>query len=51
MPVVIYGTSATGRLLVGRPLDEVEGNLRILGAFALVALAVGATLFRYVVED
>ena len=51
VPVVIYGTSATGRLLVGRPLDEVEGNLRILGAFALVALAVGATLFRYVVED
>jgi heme exporter protein B len=51
VPVVIYGTSATGRLLVGRPLDEIEGNLRILGAFALVALGAGATLFRYVVED
>ena len=51
VPVVIYGTSATGRLLVGRPLDEIEGNLRILGAFALVAVAAGATLFRYVVED
>jgi heme exporter protein B len=51
VPVVIYGTSATGRLLIGRPLDEVEGNLRILGAFALAALLVGATLFRYVVED
>jgi heme exporter protein B len=51
VPVVIYGTSATGRLLLGRPLDEVEGNLRILGGFALVALAAGATLFRYVVED
>jgi len=51
VPVVIYGTSATGRLLIGRPLNEIEGNLRILGAFALVALAAGATLFRYVVED
>jgi heme exporter protein B len=51
LPVVIYGTSATGRLLGGRPLDEIEGNLRILGAFALGALLAGATLFRYVVED
>lgn len=51
VPVVIYGTTATGRLLVGRPLNEVEGNLRILGAFALVALAAGGILFRYVVED
>lgn len=51
VPVVIYGTSATGRLLVGRPFAEVEGNLRILAAFALVAVAVGAVLFRYVVEE
>ena len=51
VPVVIYGTSVTGRLLVGRPFTEVEGQLRILGAFALVALAVGAGLFRYVVEE
>jgi hypothetical protein len=36
---------------VGRPLDEIEGNVRILGAFALGALLAGATLFRYVVED
>ena len=51
VPVVIYGTSATGRLLADRPLVEVDGQLRILGAFALVALAVGAGLFRYVVEE
>ena len=51
VPVVIYGTSATGRLLADRPLAEVDGQLRILGAFALVALAVGAGLFRYVVEE
>ena len=51
VPVVIYGTSVTGRVLAGRPFAEVEGQLRILGAFALVALAVGAGLFRYVVEE
>jgi heme exporter protein B len=50
-PVVIYGTSATGRLLAGRPVDEVEGQLRLLGAFAVGALFMGALLFRYVVEE
>jgi len=51
VPMVIYGAGATGRLLGGRPVAEVAGNLRMLGAFALVALAAGAGLFRFVVED
>ncbi len=51
LPMVIYGTTATGRLLGGRPVTEVAGNLRMLGAFALVALFAGAGLFRFVVED
>ncbi len=51
VPVVIYGVSATSRLFAGRPFSEVEGSLRMLGAFALVALAVGAVLFRFVVEE
>ena len=51
MPVVIYGTSATGRLLAGRPASEVEGQIRLLGAFAVGAVFVGALLFRYVVEE
>jgi heme exporter protein B len=51
VPMVIYGAGATGRLLAGRPVAEVAGNLRMLGAFALVALAAGAILFRFVVED
>lgn len=51
VPMVIYGVGATGRLLVGRPVAEVAGNLRMLGAFALVALAAGAVFFRFVVED
>lgn len=51
VPMVVYGVGATGRLLAGRPVAEVAGNLRMLGAFALVALAAGAFLFRFVVED
>lgn len=51
VPMVIYGVGATGRLLAARPLAEVAGNLRMLGAFALAALTAGAVLFRFVVED
>lgn len=51
VPMVIYGVSATGRLLAGRPVAEVEGNLRMLAAFAVVAVFAGAGLFRYVVEE
>ena len=51
LPMVIYGVGATTRLMAGRPLLEVEGSVRMLAAFALVAVAVGATLFRFVVED
>lgn len=51
VPMVIHGVGSTGRLIAGRPFSEVEGNVRILGALALAALAVGTVLFRFVVED
>ena len=51
LPVVIWGGVVTGRLLAGRPVSEVVGSIRLLGAFALVAMAAGALLFRFVVED
>ena len=51
LPVVIWGGVVTGRLLAGRPVSEVLGSIRLLGAFALVAVAAGALLFRFVVED
>lgn len=51
VPMVVYGVGSTDRLIVGRPLAEVEGSIRMLGAFALAALAAGAALFRFVVED
>jgi heme exporter protein B len=51
VPMVVFGVGATGRLIAGRPFSEVDGNVRMLGAFAFAATAVGAVLFRYVVED
>lgn len=51
VPMVVYGVGSTDRLIVGRPLAEVEGNIRMLGAFAIAALAAGAALFRFVVEE
>jgi heme exporter protein B len=51
VPMVIYGVSATSRLFADRPVAEVAGNLRMLGAFALLGVAAGAVLFRYVVEE
>jgi heme exporter protein B len=51
MPVVIYGTTVTGRLLEGRPVSEIEGQIRLLGGFAVGALFVGSVLFRFVVEE
>ncbi|MCG6988972.1 MAG: heme exporter protein CcmB [Gemmatimonadetes bacterium] len=51
VPMIIYGVSATSRLLAGRPVSEIAGNLRMLGAFATLGVGAGAFLFRYVVEE
>jgi heme exporter protein B len=51
IPLIIYGVTATGSLFAGLPATEVDGNIRMLGAFAAVALFTGAGLFRFVVEE
>ena len=51
IPVIVFGAGATGRLLSGRPVSEVVGDIRMLAAFALMAVAAGSVLFRFVVED
>jgi heme exporter protein B len=51
VPVVMFGSSATATLLSGFPASEVVGNLRILGAFTLISLTAGVTLFRFIVEE
>ena len=51
LPVVIFAASATQRLLVGRPLAEIGGNLRMLLAFDLIFLFVCTALFGAAVEE
>ncbi len=51
IPVVIFGVSATQRLLVGRPLAEVMGSVRMLAAFDLIYLFVCTLAFESVVEE
>jgi heme exporter protein B len=51
LPVVIFAASATQRLLIGRPLEEVMGSLRMLLAFDLIFLAVCAMTFGSVIEE
>jgi len=51
IPLIIYGVTATGSLFAGLPASEVDGNIRMLGAFAAVAIFAGAGLFRFVVEE
>lgn len=50
-PVVIFGASATQRLLNLRPLEEVLGNIRVLAAFDLIFIVVCTMVFASVVEE
>jgi heme exporter protein B len=51
IPVVIFAAGATQRLLVGRPLAEVSGSVRMLLAFDLIFLIVCTLIFGSVVEE
>lgn len=51
IPVVIFATSATHWLLIGRPFGEIVGNLRMLAAFDLIFLVVCAMIFGAAVEE
>jgi heme exporter protein B len=51
LPVVIFAAAATQRLIAGRPVAEVDGALRVLVAFALLYVFVGALTFGSVLEE
>ena len=51
IPVVIYAAGSTQRLLIGRPLAEISGSLRMLLAFDVVFLVLCTLLFGSVVEE
>ncbi len=51
IPVVIFASSATQRLLAGRPVAEIAPQLRMLGAFDLLFLVVCTAVFGAVLEE
>jgi heme exporter protein B len=51
LPVVIFATGATQLLLLGRPLEEMMGNVRMLAAFDLIFVVVGTLIFGAVLEE
>jgi heme exporter protein B len=51
IPVIIFAATATQRLLIGRPLEEIGASFRMLLAFDLIYLAVCTAIFRYVVDE
>jgi heme exporter protein B len=51
IPVVIFATGATQRLLLNRPLEEVASSIRMLTAFDVIFLVVCTLIFGSVVEE
>ena len=51
LPMVVFGATATSRLLAGLAPGAVQGEVRLLAAFALVAVTSGALLFGKVIDE
>ncbi len=51
VPLVSFASNSTYNLLLGRPWDEVVAMVKLVWAFALGAVFIGASLFRFVAED
>lgn len=51
IPLVIYAAGSTQRLLVGRPLAELSGSVRMLLAFDLIFVILCTLVFAAVVEE
>jgi heme exporter protein B len=51
VPAVLAAVRATERVLAGRPIAGVQGELQLLAAFALLCIAVPVVVFEYVLEE
>ena len=51
VPPTFVGATATSRVFLERPWTEISGSVRMLWAFALGAVVVGAALFRHVTDE
>ena len=50
-PVVFFGATASARVFMALPWDEISGLARLLWAFAIGSVAVGAVLFHHVTDE
>ena len=50
-PLVSFGATASSRVFLGRPWDEIDGPVRLLWAAAIGLVVVGSLLFRYITEE
>ena len=51
VPVIYLGATASARVFLERPWTEISGSVRLLWAFAVGAVFVGAALFRHVTDE
>ena len=51
IPPLVGGVQLTARLLEGRPLSDLSGWLRLIGAFDIAFVTLAALLFEVVVEE
>ena len=51
VPLVFFGATASARVFRESPWTEISGSVRLLWAFALGSVAIGAVLFHYVTDE
>lgn len=51
VPVIFFGATSTARVFLGRPWPEISGSTRLLWAFAVGSVFIGAALFRHVTDE
>ena len=51
VPVIYFGATSSARVFLERPWTEISGSVRLLWAFAVGAVVVGAALFRHVTDE
>lgn len=51
VPVIYLGATSTARVFLERPWTEISGSVRLLWAFAVGSVFIGAALFRHVTDE
>lgn len=51
VPIIFFGATSTARVFLDRPWPEISGSVRLLWAFAVGSVFIGAALFRHVTDE